>query len=252
MAITDFFTCFKVALKRLCVRFRTYSTLVSNSTSPPKAPNILAPAVSWNASLAGIETSALESLSSLSNYPKATSGTKKEVFVDSSTLSVAKSLFALSNDNTFLMKYERQELENLSRVSHTKTVKVKFDAQIVETKLDVLLDMLHAPPPPINSGKGMIMPRDFSQSQDAFNLCFSKPSHVPIQTDIASQGLVKDHAQQCNYINQTLNSSSNSVGPLFRSHTTARGHTADCPQVLLEDDFDAWLDSIDMKTTKPS
>jgi hypothetical protein len=33
------------------------------------------------------------------------------VFVDSSTLSAAKSLFALSNDNTFPMKYEREEPE---------------------------------------------------------------------------------------------------------------------------------------------
>ncbi len=130
------------------------------------------------------------------------------MFVDSSTLSTAKSLFALSNDNTFLMKYEREELENLFGVSHTKTMKVKFDAQIVETELDAL-------PPPINLSKGMTMPRDFSQNQDAFNLYFSKPSHVPIQTDIASQGLAEDHAQQCNYVNQTLNSNSNSVGPLF-------------------------------------
>ncbi len=210
-----------------------------------------APTVSWNASLAGIEISALESLSSLSikdklsDYPEATSGTKKEVFVDSNTLFTVESLFALSNDNTFLMKYEREEPENLSGVSHTKTVKVKFDAQTTETELD-------APPPPINSSKGMIMPRDFSQSQDAFNLYFSKPSHVPIQTNIASQGLAKNHAQQCNYINQTLDSSSNSVGPLFQSRTTARGHTANCPQVLLEDDFDTWLDSINMKTAKLS
>jgi hypothetical protein len=122
-------------------------------------------------------------------------------------------------------------------------VKVKFDAQTAETELDALLDMLDAPPPPINSGKGMTMPRDFSQSQDAFNLHFSEPSHVPIQPDIASQGLAQDH------VHQTLDSSSNSVGPFFQSQTTARGLTA---QVLLEDDFDAWLDSIDMKTAKPS
>jgi len=50
------------------------------------------------------------------------------VFVDSSTLSAAKSLFAPSNDNTFPMKYEREELENLCGVSHIKIVKVKFDA----------------------------------------------------------------------------------------------------------------------------
>ncbi len=56
------------------------------------------------------------------------------------------------------------DTENLSRVSHTETVKVKFDAQTVETELDALLDMLDALPPPINSSKGMIMPRDFSQS----------------------------------------------------------------------------------------
>jgi hypothetical protein len=46
---------------------------------------------------------------------------------------------------------------------------------------------------------------------------FSKPSHVPIQTNIASQGLAENHAQQCNYVNQTLDSSHNSVGPLFQS-----------------------------------
>jgi hypothetical protein len=62
------------------------------------------------------------------------------------------------------MKYEREKPKNLSGVSHIKTVKVKFDAQTVETELDALLDMLDAPPPPINSSKGMIMPRDFSQN----------------------------------------------------------------------------------------
>jgi hypothetical protein len=62
------------------------------------------------------------------------------------------------------MKYEREKPENLSGVSHTKTVKVKFDAQTIEMELDALLDMLDAPPPPINSSKGMTMPRDFSQS----------------------------------------------------------------------------------------
>ncbi len=74
---------------------------------------------------------------------------------------------------------------------------------------------------------------------------------MPIQTDIASQGLAEDHAHQCNYVNQTLDSSSNSVGPLFQSQTTTRGHIIDCFQILLEDDFDAWLDSIDMKIAKP-
>ncbi len=74
---------------------------------------------------------------------------------------------------------------------------------------------------------------------------------MPIQIDITSQGLVEDHAHQCNYVNQTLDSSSNSVGPLFQSQITVRGHITDCPQVLLEDDFDAWLNSIDMKTVKP-
>ncbi|CAK9251917.1 unnamed protein product [Sphagnum jensenii] len=141
--------------------FKVKPDVVSDSTSLPEAPSRPAPAVSWNASLAGIETSALESLSSLSikdtlsDYPESTSGTKKEVFVDSSTLSAAESLFALSNDNTFPMKYEREEPENLSGVSHNETVKVKFDAQTAETELDALLDMLDAPPPPINSGKGL-------------------------------------------------------------------------------------------------
>ncbi|CAM6045580.1 unnamed protein product [Sphagnum compactum] len=141
--------------------FKVKPDVVSDSTSLPEAPSGPAPAVSWNASLAGIETSALESLSSLSikdtlsDYPESTSGTKKEVFVDSSTLSAAESLFALSNDNTFPMKYEREEAENLSGVSHTETVKVKFDAQTAETELDALLDMLDAPPPPISSGKGL-------------------------------------------------------------------------------------------------
>ncbi len=150
--------------------FKVKPDVVSDSTSPPEAPSRLAPIVSWNASLAGIETFALESLSSLSikdtlsNYTESTSGTKKEMFVDSSTLSTVESLFAFSNDNTFPMKYEREKPENLSRVSHTETVKVKFDAQTIETELDALLDMLDAPPPPINSSKGMTMPRDFSQS----------------------------------------------------------------------------------------
>jgi hypothetical protein len=150
--------------------FKVKFDVVLDSTSPLEAPSRLAPAVSWNASLAGIETFALESLSSLSikdtlsNYPESTSGTKKKMYVDSSTLSAVESLFALSNDNTFPMKYEREKPENLSGVSHTKTVKVKFDAQIVETELDALLDMLDVPPPPINSNKGMTMPRDLSQS----------------------------------------------------------------------------------------
>lgn len=248
----------KIVIDNKKPSFKVKPDVVLDSTSLPEAPSRPAPAVSWNASLAGIETSALESLSSLSikdtlsDYPESTSGTKNEVFVDSSTLSAAESLFALSNDNTFPMKYEREEPENLSGVSHTETVKVKFDAQTAETELDALLDMLDAPPPPINSGKGMTMPRDFSRSQDAFNQYFSEPSHVPIQPDIASQGLTEDHAQQFNYVNQTLDLSSNSVGPFFQSQTTARGLTADSPQVLLEDDFDAWLDSIDMKTAKPS
>ncbi|CAK9866995.1 unnamed protein product [Sphagnum jensenii] len=105
--------------------FKVKPDVVSDYTSPPEAPSRPAPTVSWNASLAGIETSALET----------------------------ESLFALSNDNTFPMKYEREEPENLFGVSHTKTVKVKFDAQTAEMELYVLLDMLDAPPPPINSCK---------------------------------------------------------------------------------------------------
>ncbi len=46
--------------------FKVKPDVVSDSTSPPKAPSRLALAISWNASLASIETFALESLSSLS------------------------------------------------------------------------------------------------------------------------------------------------------------------------------------------
>ncbi len=95
--------------------FKVKPDVVLDSTFPPEAPSRLAPTVSWNASLAGIETFALESLSSLSikdtlsNYTESTSRTKKEMFVDSNTFFTVENLFALSNDNTFSMKYEREK-----------------------------------------------------------------------------------------------------------------------------------------------
>ncbi len=86
----------KIVIENKKPSFKVKPDVVSDSTSPPEVPSRLAPAVSWNASLAGIETFALESLSSLSikdtlsNYPESTSGTKKEMFVVSSTLSAVE------------------------------------------------------------------------------------------------------------------------------------------------------------------